>query len=213
MSTTSAYGWNIPDNTDLVKDGALAIRTLGNAIDTSMNTALGTKKAGMVLLNTTSFSAVSSFSLPANTFTATYENYKVLITLNTSANDTDFFLRLRASGSDNSTNNYFYGIYSFRSNNTANNYGAASVSNISIGQTESGRATSDDYYYTVDISQPFLTRNTKIVFQGQDLDGSSNFTSRGGGGILNVSSSFDSASFIVGAGTITGKYSVYGYNL
>jgi hypothetical protein len=168
---------------------------------------------GMVLLTTQSFTGVGSFSLPANTFTSTYENYKVLVTFKTSANDTDIFLRLRASGSDDATSNYFYGIYSFRSNSTANNYGAASVSNISIGQTETGRATSDDYYYTVDISQPFLTRNTKVVFQGQDLDGSSNFVSRGGGGILNQTLSFDSATFHISTGTITGKYSVYGYNL
>ncbi len=33
MATTTNYGWTTPDNTDLVKDGALAIRTLGSAID------------------------------------------------------------------------------------------------------------------------------------------------------------------------------------
>jgi hypothetical protein len=36
MATTSAFGWETPDDTDLVKDGAAAIRTLGNSIDTSM---------------------------------------------------------------------------------------------------------------------------------------------------------------------------------
>jgi len=56
MATTTNYSWTTPDDTALVKDGASAIRALGTAIDTSMNTALGTKKAGMVLLNTTSFS-------------------------------------------------------------------------------------------------------------------------------------------------------------
>ena len=35
MANTTAFGWETPDNTDLVKDGALAIRTLGEAIDTS----------------------------------------------------------------------------------------------------------------------------------------------------------------------------------
>lgn len=35
MANTTAFGWETPDNTDLVKDGALAIRTLGDAIDTS----------------------------------------------------------------------------------------------------------------------------------------------------------------------------------
>lgn len=35
MATTSNFGWTTPDNTDLVKDGAAAIRTLGNGIDSS----------------------------------------------------------------------------------------------------------------------------------------------------------------------------------
>ena len=36
MATTTNFGWTTPDNTDLVKNGALAIRTLGSAIDTSL---------------------------------------------------------------------------------------------------------------------------------------------------------------------------------
>jgi len=36
MATSTNYGWTEPDNTDLVTNGALAIRTLGNAIDTSL---------------------------------------------------------------------------------------------------------------------------------------------------------------------------------
>lgn len=35
MPTTSNFGWTTPADTDLVKNGALAIRTLGNGIDTS----------------------------------------------------------------------------------------------------------------------------------------------------------------------------------
>ena len=38
MATSPIYNWPEPDNTDLVKNGALAIRTLGNAIDTTMAT-------------------------------------------------------------------------------------------------------------------------------------------------------------------------------
>ena len=36
MPTTTNFGWTTPADTDLVKDGALAIRTLGNGIDTSL---------------------------------------------------------------------------------------------------------------------------------------------------------------------------------
>lgn len=38
MATSPIFGWEEPDDTDLVKDGAAAIRTLGNAIDTTMGT-------------------------------------------------------------------------------------------------------------------------------------------------------------------------------
>jgi len=36
VATTTNFGWTTPDNTGYVKDGALAIRTLGSAIDSSM---------------------------------------------------------------------------------------------------------------------------------------------------------------------------------
>lgn len=35
MATTTNYSWTTPDDTALVKDGALAIRTLGSSIDTT----------------------------------------------------------------------------------------------------------------------------------------------------------------------------------
>jgi hypothetical protein len=35
MATTTNYGWTTPNDTDLVKDGAAAIRTLGSSIDTT----------------------------------------------------------------------------------------------------------------------------------------------------------------------------------
>ena len=35
-TTTTNYGWDVPTSTDLVKDGATAISTLGQDIDTSM---------------------------------------------------------------------------------------------------------------------------------------------------------------------------------
>ena len=39
MATTTNYGWTTPNDTDLVKNGASAIRTLGSAVDSSLWTA------------------------------------------------------------------------------------------------------------------------------------------------------------------------------
>lgn len=36
MATTTNFGWTTPNDTDLVKNGAAAIRTLGSAVDTSL---------------------------------------------------------------------------------------------------------------------------------------------------------------------------------
>jgi len=51
MANTTAFGWDTPDDTDLVKDGAAAIRTLGNSIDTSMSELKG-GTTGQVLSKT-----------------------------------------------------------------------------------------------------------------------------------------------------------------
>lgn len=36
MATTSIFGWTTPDDTDLVKNGASAIRSLGSSVDTNL---------------------------------------------------------------------------------------------------------------------------------------------------------------------------------
>jgi hypothetical protein len=45
MPTTTNYGWTTPADTDLVKDGAAAIRTLGSSIDTTLKTQIDTVTA------------------------------------------------------------------------------------------------------------------------------------------------------------------------
>lgn len=37
MANSPTYGWEEPDDSDYVKDGALAMRTLGNAIDSTVD--------------------------------------------------------------------------------------------------------------------------------------------------------------------------------
>lgn len=47
-TTTTNFGWTVPSDTDLVKDGALAIRTALGGVDTSMVDLLG-GTAGQIL--------------------------------------------------------------------------------------------------------------------------------------------------------------------
>ena len=45
MATTPTYGWETPDDTDYVNQGALAMRTLGNSIDSTLASQVSTLNA------------------------------------------------------------------------------------------------------------------------------------------------------------------------
>lgn len=49
MATTTNYSWTTPDDTDLVKDGAAAIRSLGSAIDSTVFTNAGAAIAKTII--------------------------------------------------------------------------------------------------------------------------------------------------------------------
>lgn len=203
MATTTNYGWTTPDDTALVKDGAAAIRTLGSSIDTSLNTALGTKKAGLVLLNTTSFSAVASQSINS-VFTSTYRNYRIVINAKHSS-DADLTFRVRASGTDlSSANSYYEGRYYVgeTSSLTAGNSNASLSTSWTLNRI--GTWTG---HIVMDIANPQateVTTATTIVSGGyfQVLGQSLN----------NNTTSYDGFT-ILSNGTMTGSVSVYGYNI
>ena len=198
-TTTTNYGFDIPQSTDLVKDGATAIATLGQDIDTAMNTALGTKKAGMVLLNTTSFSAVASQSI--NTvFSTTYNYYKITFDCTLSANDVALNFRLRASGSDQSAS--YYGGRNVV--NTAGGGGFSSTSNLTtyyICQADTNKS-----FATMELSAVSEPRWTYMAYQGN----TNGYI--GGSGGVEATYTADGFTIYPASGTMTGTVSVYGYN-
>jgi len=209
-TTTTNYGFDIPQSTDLVKDGATAIATLGQDIDTAMFTALGTNKAGMVLLNTTSFSAVASASLATDTFTSTYKNYRILLTLTSGSTNDALRIRGRTAGSDNSTSNYFTAWSGAQSGNGSDVNGNANAETRWLtgwSPSSFGSAT-----FVLDVFGPKETEKTTIQFQSLRNVSATLVYSMAGSHYFNGTTSFDSLSFIPDAGNITGYYSVYGVN-
>jgi len=211
MATTTNYGWTTPDDTSLVKDGASAIRTLGSAIDTSLNTALGTKKAGLVLLNTTSFSAVASQSFN-NVFSATYDNYRIVVNVSgNSNNDGDQYLRLRSSGTDLTASSYAYTSWIKRADTAADVSWTASPSTfIKLGAQDN--VEKQGQAYLIDIISPFLTQWTKFTGTIVSQNDTSAFIGGSVGGLVFVTTSYDGFTLITQNGTFTGTVSVYGYN-
>jgi hypothetical protein len=200
-TTTPNYGWAVPTSTDLVKDGATAIETLGDSIDASMFTALGTKKAGMVLLNTTSFSAVSSQRV--NPFSATYQNYRIVYSATQSAS-TPLKLRLASGASVISTSTYRRGGWFISSGgSTASFFGSNAESSV-IVQQNSGA-------FTIDIFSPFEAAVTHLAYDTVVIDGAGYARISGLGHNTNTTS-YDGIEFSPDSGTITGTVRVYGYN-
>lgn len=72
MATTTNYSWTTPDDTDLVKDGASAIRTLGTAIDSTVFTNAGNAIAKTIvdakgdIIAATAADTVSRLAVGAN---------------------------------------------------------------------------------------------------------------------------------------------------
>jgi hypothetical protein len=207
-TTTTNYGFDIPQSTDLVKDGATAIATLGQDIDTAMNTALGTKKAGMVLLNTTSFSAVASQSI-SDVFSATYDNYRIILDVTSNVN-TALSMRMRVAGSDNSTSNY--------------NVQYASVDNTTLSAGRIATGTSWNMnggqgtarcFYGLTLLNPFATQFTGVYMENS-LRYDANLLAVGfqALGFAATTSFTGFTLFPVGGAspTISGTVSVYGFN-
>ena len=193
---TPIYNWPIPEDTDLVKDGAEAIRDLAGAIETTVDSS----PTGLVHIETQSFSAVASQSIN-DVFSTTYNNYRIFITAKgTSALDIQF--RLRVGGADASgASNYLwhrdasFGSSSLNSDNT-NSFFVVSVID-----------TVAEFPTVIDLSNPFIAQTTGVVAVGGRHSLGQTIV-----GYHNQATSYTGFTFFPPSGTITGSVSVYGYS-
>jgi hypothetical protein len=201
-TTTTNYGFDIPQSTDLVKDGATAIATLGQDIDTAMNTALGTKKAGMVLLNTTSFSGVSSQSIN-DVFSATYTNYQIVWNLKASAGPTDIQFRLRVAGADITGANYdLIGQVNGPATVNINTLNQTTLNMFPLEATNNSIAI-------LNLGSPFATEYTSGLLTADRTWDGYNLVSKMR---YKATTSATGFTFYPAANNITGSVSVYGWN-
>jgi hypothetical protein len=204
-TTTPNYGWAVPTSTDLVKDGATAIETLGDAIDASMNTALGTKKAGMVLLNTTSFSGVASQSIN-DVFSATYTNYKIVGNVTNATAAGVLSLRYRVSGADRTTGYYSSNYY--LALNTASFVQDSQVTTYNRIGYVTGTGN-NDCTFECTIYRPFATAYT---YQNSSAIRGDAYLFTAGGWTDSTTSYTGLTISNNGGGNISGKVSIYGIN-
>ena len=212
MGTTTNNGWPTPVATDLVKDGWEAIKDLGDAIDTTLG-VYAPSTSGLTLINTTSFSGVTSQSIN-DVFSATYRAYRIVFNLTNGLADADINLRLRVAGSDASGSDYAWGASGYNiTNPAAALFGTTSGTSFYSGQTDAG-TNSAIVSIVSDLINPFNALVTTFVGNA--------FTPNTGGVLFNLNlggrhsltTSYTGFSiFSSQANSLTGSVSVYGYNI
>lgn len=165
---------------------------------------------GLVYITGASFTTATSFSLPDNTFSSNYRNYRFVMQITALTTDATFTMRLRASGSDNTTSNY-------RTSGNGITSAASTISVTGNAQTSFNMAEQDSgipgYSLVLDIIAPQLATQTmasgRLTYFAQTPNG---LVGLGLGLHFEAATQFDSLTFISSAASsITGYYTVYGY--
>jgi hypothetical protein len=176
---------------------------MGDAM-TAVQTELVNNPSGLVHIQTTSFTTSSAVNVN-DVFTSTYDNYRIIVSYLGSATNQSLGLRLRVSGSDNTTLNY--NIQQF------DVFGSSTSPSRATGQSSfaafSAYSTGDFNNISFDIFKPNLATPTSYNSYGtSSID---NIFIRFSTGGFNANTVFDGFSFLPQSGTLTGTYSVYGY--
>ena len=166
--------------------------------------------SGLTFITGTTFTTATSVSLPTNTFTSTYQYYKLFLTITAVTADADFTMRLRASGTDDSNaiyDNMFLGV---APDATVNNATTASNTAFNLGEND---AATVRYNLALDILCPQISAPTLIYgFYNFQNKANNNAFGRFGVAQFRTSTVFDSLTFISSvASSITGNYKVFGY--
>jgi len=279
-TTTTNFGWDIPQSTDLVKDGATAIAALGQDIDTAMvdlkggttgqvlakasntdldfswvaqddsnaiqnaivdakgdligatasdtparlavgtngqiltadsTTATGlkwatpaTSSAGLTLITRQTFSAAGTININ-DVFSSTYDNYRIVVR-NSAGTTAGMSMRLRVSGADNSTSNYYSTVFE-SVNGTSTIFPRFKVNATAF--LDGDIDFKSDGTYIFDITAPNLTQETS--FMGLWSCTATGWRSGNINGLFNATTSFTGFSIYGASGTSTGVVTVYGY--
>ena len=158
---------------------------------------------GLVHINTTTFSAVSSVSLD-DVFTSTYANYKIIadFTPSTTANH---LLRLRVGGVDTATNYQYQSLYA--GSTTVSGGRGTAQSSWSVLNSDVTAAVG----FICELLNPQATLST--IGKTNYLRNAASTTIAFFDNVIGYTptTSFDGLSLIAGSGTLTGTIRVYGY--
>jgi hypothetical protein len=205
-TVTPKYSWPVPTSTDYVADGAVAIEALGDAIDTTLGTALGGAYPGLRLIKKQTIGTGVSSVTVTDAFSATYDSYKIIVSggIGSVAGGASLGLRLGATSTG-----YYAGLT-----------GVAFTSGTSVIAGENNLARFVNLGYAVpnslslscELTNPFATQNTYVSGSPVSAIVAGGYYAAFYSGFLNDSTSYTDFTLIPSSGTITGgTIYVYGY--
>jgi hypothetical protein len=159
---------------------------------------------GETLLSSVTFSAQSAVSL-SNVFNSTYENYRLVINIDTVSTNMDLLYRLRSASTDNTSPTYFT-----TGTLTLQTSASVGVTNVNAGTSGYLTAIANGVNGSgqMMLYQPNLAVRTRVTHQFAAEFG--DFRHNVGGSLFNATNVFDGITIFPTAGTIGGKIRLFG---
>jgi len=185
----------------LSSSGSVALDSeMGLSLITPTSVATTGGSGSISATGAVTFSGASTASING-CFTSTYSNYRIVAKITSSASSAECNMRLRASGTDNSS----------------------AIANSTNYNTASGTSTASTYFRlspignsyssigVYDVQTPFDTDQTRYTGLGFYWDSAPNYGNTHLGGAMTVTTSYDGFTLYPNTGTISGTIRVYGY--
>jgi hypothetical protein len=199
-TTTPNYGWSVPTSSDYVAQGAVAIETLGDSVDSTLFTALGGAYPGLRLVKKQTIGTGVSSVTVTGAFDATYPNYKILIAGGSYASSGNF-MSLQVGGVTSGYKSGF--IYTTWAAGVTSQQSASTNRFFAAGVCTTSGITAD-----FELLSPFLSTHT--VYSSRFAE--SGFGGGVSSGVLPTTNSYTSFTIFPDSLTITGgTIYVYGY--
>jgi hypothetical protein len=164
--------------------------------------------SGLTLVATASPSAVSSISVN-NCFSATYQNYLILVNITAIVGSNNAFtMRLRASGTDSTTGYYWQQILAMSGNTTPSASSSLNTSSWNVGELDS---TATVFSSHTNVFNPFAADKTFIDLVNQSQLSTGRYDSKLNTGYNSAATSYDGFTLITAGTSFTGTIRVYGF--
>ncbi len=188
----------------------MAVKTFTSGeVLTASDTNTYLNNGGLVYISEANPSAAASASINS-CFTATHNAYRIvwIPTAYSSTGQAQTLLRMRASGTDNSSSNYYRARWYYGAGGTSGTNGGAATETA----FELADSNTPMHPLSLDVFSPYQTVATAIACKAVSWQGLSNsLFGIETVGRMSVTTSYDGFTLYPSAGTFTGKLIVYGY--